>query len=95
MNRHLEFLLTDLFDTPMYQRHGEDLANSGITEPTRRLHKIRDVPVDMIDTLLGYHATKVRSAVLFPFADPLGGWLDYVKMKTFSDEATSRFGPIT
>lgn len=86
MNPHLRFLLTDLFDAPMHEPHGEDLLKSGITESTRRLHKIRDVPADTIDTLLGFRAPRVRSAYILPFPNPLGGFMDHVKLKVFSDD---------
>jgi hypothetical protein len=69
----------------MHTPHAEDLAASGITEPTRQLHKIRDVPPDMVDGLLGFRAPRLRSAYIIPYPDPLGGWMDHVKLKVFSD----------
>jgi hypothetical protein len=86
VNPHLDFLLSVLYDhdgTDLHPPHREDLAKSGITPETIVLQKIRDVPPHMIDSLLGFPAPKVRSALLFPFPDPAGGFMDHVRMKVF------------
>jgi hypothetical protein len=44
----------------------------------------------MIDQLLGFETPKVTSAYLIPFADPRGGWRDFVRMKIFPAIATER-----
>ena len=88
MNPHLEFLLSAVYDKmPLDVEHRADLEKSGITDATRRLHRIRTVPPGMIDQLAGFHVTRARSAYLIPFPDPRGGFFDYVKMKVFSNDA--------
>ena len=86
MNRHLEFLLSSAYDRrDLHPEHLADLRKSGLSDETIRDHKIRTVPpLDMIDALLGYRAPNVKSAYLTPFPNPLGGWLDYVKLKVFA-----------
>lgn len=86
MNPHLEFLLSSVFDgSALHPEHAADLAKSGITTAALTLQKVRSVPPDMIDRLLGFEAPKVRHAYLLPFADPRGGWMDHVRMKVFGD----------
>jgi uncharacterized protein DUF3854 len=89
VNRHLEFLLSSVFDgSELHPDHQGDLRKSGLTDETIREHKIRSVPPDMIDALLGFRAPKVRSAYVIPFPDPRGGWFDHVKLKVLSDEGS-------
>lgn len=84
MNRHLEFLLSCLFDRdPLASNHLEDLRRSGLTEATIQLHRFRSVPPGMIDQLLGFDIPEIRSAMLIPFPDPAGGFLDHVRLKVF------------
>jgi hypothetical protein len=66
-----------------------DLRKSGLTDSTTRLQKFTDVPVHMIDPLLGFHAPGVEHAYIIPFPDPRGGWFDHVKLKVFSDEGVA------
>jgi uncharacterized protein DUF3854 len=90
MNRHLEFLLSPLFDNAtLHPEHQVDLDKSGISNETRRYHKIRSVPPGMIGPLLGFEPRGVRHALLFPFPDPLrpGEFFDYVKMKVWNADA--------
>jgi uncharacterized protein DUF3854 len=90
VNPHLDFVLSSIFDTTtLHPEHQADLDKSGITDETRRLHKIRSVPPDMIGTLLGFEPRGVRHALLFPFPASAGGFLDYVKMKIWADDAES------
>ena len=84
MNPYLDFLVSRVYDGATLHPEGlADLRKSGLTDETIARQKIRAVPPDMIDTLLGFVAPKVRHAYLIPFADPRGGWLDYVRMKVF------------
>src|SRR5215813_10050957 len=84
MNPHLAFLLTTIYDIdPLAPPHRADLVKSGITDETIGLQKIRSVPPHMIDQLLAFPAPKVDSAMLIPFPDPRGDWMDHVRMKIF------------
>jgi hypothetical protein len=86
VNRHLDFLLCRLYDhSPLDSQHAADLAKSGITDETRLQHKIRTVPPEMLRPLLGYDPRGVRTALLFPFPDFDGGFMDYVKVKVFGE----------
>jgi hypothetical protein len=90
VNPHLDFLLSAVYaGAGLHPEHLADLRRSGLTDQTVRLQRIRSVPPSMIDQLLGYHAPRVRSAYVIPFADPCGGWLDHVKLKVFGDEDAS------
>jgi hypothetical protein len=42
----------------------------------------------MIDLLLRFPTPKVHSALLFPFPDPAGGFMDHVRMKVFPPLST-------
>jgi hypothetical protein len=44
----------------------------------------------MIEPLLGFNPRGVVSAYLIPFPNPLGGWLDHVRLKVFPPLATER-----
>jgi hypothetical protein len=84
LNPHLDFLLSVLYDEAgLHPPHEEDLTKSGITKGTVALQKIRSVPPHMIDLLLDFRTPKVRSALLFPFPHPAGGFIDLVRMKIF------------
>ena len=83
MNEHLDFLLSVIYDGFLAPEHRADLHKSGLTDETIELQKIRSVPPDMIDPLLGFKAPRVTSAYLIPFPDPRGGWLPHVRLKTF------------
>ena len=90
MNQALAFLLSSAYDGALAPEHWEDLQKSGLTEAVVRMHKIRSVPPGMINALAGFNVEAVRSACLFPFPDPAGGWLDYVKMKVFGNDTAPR-----
>lgn len=88
MNAWLDFLLSEVYArSTLHPEHLADLRKSGLTDATIATHKIRSVPPDMIGRLLGFEPRGVRSALLFPFPNPAGGFLDYVKMKVWSDDA--------
>jgi len=95
MKRYLDFVLSPIYDEFLAPEHRDDLRKSGLATETIRLQKIRSVPPDMIDTLLGFPAPKVTSAYLMPFPDPRGGWLDHVRMKAFpaivTDGGTTKY----
>jgi hypothetical protein len=83
MNPTLALLLSDLYDGALAPEHLADLRKSGLTDPTMHRQKIRSVPPDLIDRLLGFPTPKVTSAYLIPFADPRGGWMDHIRLKVF------------
>ncbi|MGH7342842.1 MAG: DUF3854 domain-containing protein [Candidatus Rokuibacteriota bacterium] len=87
MNQHLAFLLSSIYDTAsLHPEHTADLAKSGLTQQMIALQKIRTVPPNMIDALLGFHASKVKHSYIIPFADPRGGWMDHVRLKVFGED---------
>jgi hypothetical protein len=89
VNPHLDFLLSAVYDSAgLHPDHLADLRKSGLTDDTIARHKIRSVPPDMIDGLLGFRAAAVKSAYIIPFPDPAGGWLDHVRLKVFSIDGT-------
>jgi hypothetical protein len=83
VNRHLDFLLSCLYDEPLHPEHLADLRKSSLTDETIALQKIRTVPPHMIDQLLGFPAPHVQHCYLIPFHDPRGGCFDLVRMKVF------------
>jgi Domain of unknown function (DUF3854) len=92
VNPHFDFLLSAVYDgLTLHPDHAADLAKSSIGPATIATHKIRSVPPHMIDRLLGFNApAAVESALLFPFPDPCGGFMDYVKMRVFPELADVR-----
>jgi hypothetical protein len=90
MNRHLELLLSTAFTGALAPVHRADLQQSGLTEATITLHKIRSVPLDMILPLLGRTTwpKTLISAYVIPFPNPSGGFWDYVKLRIFSTDTT-------
>jgi hypothetical protein len=83
MNPALERLLSRLYDGALAPEHREDLAKSGLTPETVQVNFIRSVPPSMLRSLLGFDVSDVRSALLFPFRSPVGGFLDHVRVKVF------------
>lgn len=85
-HRVLRLLLSPLYDGALAPEHRADLAKSGLAHATIRAHKLMSVPPDLIAPLLGFreHPLRdVRSAMLLPYADPAGGWLDHSRLKLF------------
>jgi hypothetical protein len=89
MNRHLELLLSDVYDGSLAPTHRADLEQSGLSPETLALQKIRSVPPSMIDSLLGFTTPKVVSAYLLPFPDPHGGFMNFIRMKIFPSVTTA------
>jgi hypothetical protein len=79
----LEFLIGPVFEGNLHPDHRADLAKSGIREHTRQVQKIRSVPPGMIAQFLHFDPQGVTSAMLFPFPNPAGGFMDHVRMKVF------------
>lgn len=91
MNLQLDFLLSAVYDgAGFHPEHLADLRRSGLTDATITRQKIRSVPPHMIDQLLGFDPRGVVSAYLIPFPNPLGGWLDHVRLKVFPTLTTER-----
>jgi hypothetical protein len=83
VNSQLELLLSSVFPGALAPEHRADLEKSGLTTETIALQGIRAVPPAMIPKLLGFDIPAIRSALLFPFPAPGGGWMDLVRMKIF------------
>lgn len=79
----LRLLLSLVYPGSLAPEHLADLRRSGLTEETIRLHRIRSVPPMMIPQLLGFDISAVLSALLIPFPDPTGGFMDHVRIKVF------------
>jgi len=83
VNPHLEFLLSAVFDGALAPAHREDLEQSGLTKEMIQAQFLRSVPPAMIGPLLGYDIPAIRSALLFPFRSPAGGFMDHIRVKIF------------
>ncbi len=87
MNLALELLVSRYYDGDpggFPPEHRDDLmVKSGLIEITIRDHYIRPVPPSMFHRLLGFDPSGVRSALLFPFRSPAGGFMDHVNVKVF------------
>jgi len=84
MNRHLEHLLGRLYDGALDGEHLAELRDkSGLATEMIHAQLIRSVPPAMIPRLLGFDVPGIRSALLFPFRSPVGGFMDHVRVKVF------------
>jgi hypothetical protein len=83
VNSHLELLLSPLYTGAFHPLHLADLKKYPLSDATIQLQGLRSVPPNMITQLLGFDMPGITSAMLFPFADPAGGWMDHVRMKIF------------
>ncbi len=84
MNDQLSFLLSSVYDgDTLAPDHLADLRASSLTHATISQHKFRSVPPTMIPQLLGFDIPAIRSAYLLPFPDPLGGFMNHIRMKVF------------
>jgi hypothetical protein len=92
VNHSLALLLSDLYDGALAPPHRADLEKSGLTDATIQRQKIRSIPPDLIDRLLGFPTPQVISAYLIPFPDPRGGWMDHVRLKVFPSKSRPRSG---
>jgi putative DNA primase/helicase len=84
---HLELLLSKIYDGALAPEHLADLRKSGLTDATIAAQFIRSVPPALIPRLLGFDMPSVRSALLFPFRSPAGGFMDHVRVKIFPPRA--------
>jgi hypothetical protein len=76
-------LRSSLYGGNLTPEHRTDLEKSGLTPVTIRQQLIRSVPPWMISKLLGFDLSGILSALLFPFPDPHGGFMNHVRMKIF------------
>jgi hypothetical protein len=80
---HLEFLMSPVYSGALHPLHRADLRKSMLSDDTIQQQGIRSIPPNMIAQLLRFDMPGVTSAMLFPFADPAGGWMDHIRMKIF------------
>jgi hypothetical protein len=83
VNSTLAFLLSGVNGDGLTPEHLADLRRSGLRDETIRVHRLRSVPSGMIGRLVGFDVPAVRSALLIPFPDQRGGFLDHVRIKVF------------
>jgi hypothetical protein len=83
VNAHLEFLISAVYDGALAPEHREDLERSGLGKEMIQAQFIRSGPPHLIGPLLGYDLPAIRSALLFPFRSPAGGFMDHARMKIF------------
>jgi hypothetical protein len=83
MNANLELLLSRAYDGSLAPEHLADLRKSGLTDETIAQQLIRSVPPAMISRLLGFDLPGIRSALLFPFRAPAGGFMNHSRVKIF------------
>src|SRR5215467_8825241 len=76
-------LRSSLYAGNLAPEHLRDLDKSGLTPATIRQQLIRSVPPWMTSKLLGFDLPGIVSALLFPFPDPQGGFMNHVRMKIF------------
>lgn len=83
MHAWLARLLTSPADEALAPEHLADLRASGLTATTIHRQRLRSLSPDTIARLLGFVPRGVRSALLLPFPDPAGGFMDHVRLKVF------------
>jgi hypothetical protein len=84
MDPHLEVLLDNhVYSGALHPLHRADLHKSKLSDETIAAQRIRSVPPNMIGQLLRFNMPGVVSAMLIPFADPAGGFMDFPRMKIF------------
>jgi hypothetical protein len=78
-------LLSPVYEESIAPSHRDDLAKSGIIEPSRRAQGIRSVPPNDFERLLSRSSVPsgTRSMMLLPFPSPSGGWFDDFQVKLF------------
>lgn len=69
---------------PLLPDHLEDLRRSGLTDETIKAHRFRSLTRVELQSLLNFKVpTAVRSALLIPFPDLAGGFMEHVRVKVF------------
>ncbi len=90
MTTALSLLLSPVYPGSLTPEHLADLQRSGLADKMICLHRIRSVPPSMIGQLLEFDISAIRSAMLIPFADPAGGFMDHVRLKIFPPLTSNR-----
>ena len=67
----------------MHFEHLEDLRRSGLSDQTIRQQRFRSVPRALVKVLLDFTFEGLLSAMLLPFANPVGGFMDHIRLKVF------------
>ena len=75
MNPYLGLLVSRAYDGALAPEHLKDLRESAISDVTIAAQYIRSVPPATLPRLLGFDLPAVRSALLFPFRAPAGGFM--------------------
>jgi Domain of unknown function (DUF3854) len=83
INPHLALLLSPVYTGALAPAHREDLAKSGLTPETIAAQRIMSIPPNMIGRLLGFDIKDITSAMLLPYPDPAGGFMDHIRLKIF------------
>jgi hypothetical protein len=83
VNPWLSHLVSRAYDGALAPAHRDDLRKSTLTDATIAQQYIRSVPPAILPRLLGFDLRSVRSALLFPFRSPAGGFMDHVRVKVF------------
>jgi hypothetical protein len=83
MNPNLSFLMGPIYSGALHPLHLADLRKSALSDETIQQQGLRSVPPNMIGQLLGFDMPGVTSAMLIPFPDPAGGWMNHTRMKIF------------
>lgn len=92
-NRHLEFLLSSVFDrSDLHPEHLTDLRKSGLTDETIWAQKIRTVmPPSVFDQLLGFRVPgEIASMYVLPYFDLMGQLTDHVRVRVFPPMETPK-----
>lgn len=92
MNQPLSFLLSSAYTGALAPEHLANLLESGLSNETIARQRLCSVPPGMIPPLLGFDIPAIRSAMVLPFPDPRGGWMDHVRLKVFPSLTDSNGG---
>jgi hypothetical protein len=82
MNPYFEHLLSHVYDGALAPEHLADLDKSRLGQDIVAEQVIRSVPPDVIPRLI-FDRPGIRSALLFPFRSPAGGFMPHIRMKVF------------
>jgi len=77
----LRRLLTE--ERSLAPEHREDLRQSGLTDDTILQQRFCSIWPKTLRRLLGFAVQGVDSAMLIPFPNPAGGFMDHIRVKVF------------
>jgi hypothetical protein len=75
--------LTPREEIALDPEHLADLRRSGLSDETIQRQGIRSLWQGAVQDRLGFSPPGVRSGMLIPFADPVGGFMDHTRVKVF------------